>query len=68
MTVMIPRFEKKTKEVPYELKIENKRTVLIKDHKTDNYIVVVNFGKSQEVNSELADIIIGAIEEYVNSD
>ena len=66
MVITIPRFEKKIKEVPYKISIENKRTVLIKDHKTDKFVIVVNFDETQETNSELADKIIETIEEYLD--
>ena len=66
MVMTIPRFEKKKIEVPYTIKIENKRSIFIKDHTTDNYVVVVNFESTQEKNSELADKIIETIEEYLD--
>ena len=62
----VPRFEKMKKEIPYEVKIESKRTVLIKDHATDRVAIIVNLMDKQEENLEIADILIEAIENHLD--
>ena len=64
----VPRFEKIKKEIPYEVKIESRRSILIKDHKTDKIAIVVNLMEKQEENLELADELIAAIENYLDSE
>ena len=64
----VPRFQKMKKEIPYEVKIESKRTVLIKDHATDKVAIIVNLMDKQEENLEIADILIEAIENHLDSE
>lgn len=67
MSMQINRFETKTIENNYidSIKLKNKTTILIKDHKTDNIISLIQLNDNVEKNTELAEKIITTIEEYI---
>ena len=64
--IKIDRFEKKEYEAQFDsVKVSNTATVLIKDHKNDNIVSLVQLCNNKSKNSELADRIITTIEEFV---
>ena len=66
MTLKIDRFEKKNYEADFDtVKVSNTATVLIKDHKNDTIISLVQLCNTRVKNSELADRIISTIEDFI---
>lgn len=66
--IKINRFEKKEVKPSVnnsKVLIKNNTTILIKDHLTDQIISLVQLTDNIDKNKELADRIIGAIEEYI---
>lgn len=70
--IKIDRFEKRyvknNLREPTKIEVQNNTTVLIKDHKTDEIIGLIQLNNDIEKNKELADRIINTIEEYVLED
>ena len=63
----VPRFEKKyIKVIPQEIKIHSEKTILIKDHKSDKVIGLINLEDVKKDNEYLADRIIELIEEFID--
>ena len=65
MTIKINRFESKIMEEQITYKTRSKKTVAIKDHQTDKYVVLVNLDESPTKNKELAERIITTVEEFI---
>lgn len=66
--IKINRFEKKEVKPSVnnsKVLIKNNTTILIKDHLTDQIISLVQLTDNIDKNKELADRVIGAIEEYI---
>lgn len=66
--IKIDRFEKrevKPRTNNQKIIIENNTAILIKDHKNDNIVSLVQLTNNITKNKELADRIIDTIEEYV---
>lgn len=68
MSILINRFEiKEIIKAPANVQIENKTTILIKDHTTDKIVSFIQLENDKEKNKEIAALIIGAIETWVES-
>lgn len=68
MSILINRFEiKEIIKAPANVQIENKTAILIKDHTTDKIVSFVQLENDKEKNKEVATLIIGAIETWVES-
>ena len=66
--IKIDRFEKKEvkpRTHNQQIIIENNTAILIKDHKNDNIVSLVQLNNNLEKNKELADRIINTIEDYI---
>lgn len=63
--ITIPRFEPYVEEKGINLQITSKAVVLIKDHKTDKIIGMINLSKISDDNLDLAEDIIETIENWI---
>lgn len=66
MTIKIDRFEAKPVNTGKSIKMNTPKSVAIKDHETDELVVLVSFYKTHEKNEELAEKFIQVIEEELN--
>jgi len=68
MTLTVNRFETKTIKRGIEdvtVTVKNDTTIFIKDHATDNVVAFIQLENSVEKNTELAERIIGTIEDWI---
>ena len=65
--ITVPRFEKKDIVRSGNITTDNRTGILIKDHQSDNIVAYVNLDSNLDENRKLADIIIAAIENYIES-
>jgi len=68
MTIKIDRFEPRHVNTGKSIQMNTPKSVVIKDHATDELIVLVSFYKTHEKNEELANKIISLIEDEINED
>lgn len=66
MTIKIDRFESKPVNTGKSIRMNTSKSVAIKDHVTDELIVLVSFYKTHDKNTELADKFIKIIEDELN--
>lgn len=67
MTILIERFEAKVEPRGIKLSIDGKSIVTIKDHTTDKIIGMINLEADPDRNLELAEMLIGTIEEWIEN-
>ena len=65
--ILIRRFEAKAAERGLEFTVEGTGVVTIKDHTTDKIIAMINLDKDVDNNMEIAESIVEAIENWVNT-
>lgn len=70
MSIQINRFEAKQIEgmATQNIKINNRTTILIKDHTTDKIVSFIQLENDLDKNKEIADLLIAAIESYIEDD
>ena len=64
--LLIPRFETKNVKKDATVMVGTDRTIIVKDHATDKNIIVVNYAKTAKENEEIAELFIGALENYIS--
>ena len=65
--ITVPRFEKKEIYKSGNITTDNRTGILIKDHQSDNIVCYVNLNSNLDENKELADILITAIENFIEN-
>ena len=64
--LLISRFETKNVKKDATVMVGTDRTIIVKDHTTDNVVMVVNYAKTSEENMEIAELFIETLEKYIS--
>ena len=65
--ILIRRFEPQIAERGLEFQVEGRGIVTIKDHASDKIVAMINLDKDADNNMEIAESIVEAIENWVNT-
>lgn len=65
MSLQVDRFEIKEVSEDATLHVRREKSILIKDHTTDEIVVVVNIEPTTDLNKIVAEKIVESIEEYI---